>query len=395
MANGGKPAAARAIVDVDLTELPELPVSNKDYSRTGLETRIKIKAANAANAQKRLQITLEAWTEIYTLLKTSTEITAPMLSRDLKLNCDLSLVSEHDGSFDGPRAWRLTLNYLEQGQKNEGEKDFYRTAERIQRASHLPDGCQATEYSKKALAFLVHIKPNLSQSYSASDTVTKFSGLTGAVDPLLLGPDGIEVEAGDEVRFVSDGTNHDRGYTVCGTASPSPPPAVTSASTYSCLLSTAPSRYVCAASDGSGGHGFVGNGRTELSASTVQQCADTCAVKAAQVGGGCCEARYDSDSSACLFREPDLLATVKYSSAHADSRAVLCLAGAEDTAEEGSYQTGSVCSKAVGATCTALPGEDPLILPCSVYPSSSIPPPHTPLPLLLTPPPPLLNLVFR
>ena len=70
VANGGKPAAARAIVDVDLTELPELPVSNKDYSRR-LETRIKIKAANAANAQKRLQITLEAWTEIYTLLSCS------------------------------------------------------------------------------------------------------------------------------------------------------------------------------------------------------------------------------------------------------------------------------------------------------------------------------------
>ena len=142
VANGGTPAAARAIVDVDLRELPELPVDNRDYSRR-LETRIKIKATNAANAQKRLQITLEAWTEIYTLLKVSTEATAPVLSRDLKLNCDLALVSEHVGSFDGPRAWRLTLHYLEQGQKNEGEKDFYRTAERIQRASHLPDGCQA------------------------------------------------------------------------------------------------------------------------------------------------------------------------------------------------------------------------------------------------------------
>ena len=72
VANGGTPAAARAIVDVDLTELPELPVDNRDYSRR-LETRIKIKATNAANAQKRLQITLEAWTEIYTLLNVSTE----------------------------------------------------------------------------------------------------------------------------------------------------------------------------------------------------------------------------------------------------------------------------------------------------------------------------------
>ena len=63
-----------------------------------------------------------------------------MLSRDLKLNCDLSLVSEHDGSFDGPRAWRLTLHYLEQGRKNEGEKDFYRTAERIQRVKLVERG---------------------------------------------------------------------------------------------------------------------------------------------------------------------------------------------------------------------------------------------------------------
>ena len=99
------------------------------------------------------------------------------------------------------------------------------------------------------------------------------------------------------------------------------------ASTYSCRLSTAPIRYVCAANDGSGDHGWSGNGRTGLSASTLQQCEDMCATQAAQVGGGCCEGRYDSDSSGCNFRAPDL-ATINYSPAHADSRAVLCLTAA-------------------------------------------------------------------
>ena len=51
VANGGMPATATAIVDVDLSRLPMLPVTDRDYSRR-LETRIKIEAANSANALK-------------------------------------------------------------------------------------------------------------------------------------------------------------------------------------------------------------------------------------------------------------------------------------------------------------------------------------------------------
>jgi len=133
-ANGGYPAAANAIIDIDLNELPPLPVGDRDHNRRK-EARIKIKAQNESNAQKRITITLDAWTEIYTDLKMSTEVTAPILSRDLKASCDLAPAGQHIGSFDGPRAWRIALHYLYHGgQRTETEKDFYRTSIDLQSA---------------------------------------------------------------------------------------------------------------------------------------------------------------------------------------------------------------------------------------------------------------------
>ena len=170
VANGGTPAAAKAIVDIDLSELPELPAGHRDYNRR-IETRIKIKTQNHSNAEKRKQVVLDAWTALYTDLKISTEANAPVLSRELKDTCDLTSVG-YDGSFDGPRAWRITKHYLAGASRTETDKDFYRTAERIQRSSILPDGCTAADYSKKALAFLIHILPNLPQSYDKDDTTT-------------------------------------------------------------------------------------------------------------------------------------------------------------------------------------------------------------------------------
>ena len=75
VANGGQPNAAKSIVDIDLTRLPPLPETHRDYSRRQ-EARIKIEATNAANAQKRIQLMLEAWTEIYTIYKVSTPAAA-------------------------------------------------------------------------------------------------------------------------------------------------------------------------------------------------------------------------------------------------------------------------------------------------------------------------------
>ena len=68
VANGSPPPGAKAIIDVDLTSLPPLPPTHRDYNRR-LETRIKVQTTNRENDEKRLQITLDAWTELYTLLK--------------------------------------------------------------------------------------------------------------------------------------------------------------------------------------------------------------------------------------------------------------------------------------------------------------------------------------
>ena len=72
--SGGRrlPPACDSIVDVDLSELPELPPAHRDHERRH-ENRTKYIAMNKANAQKRRTITLDAWTELYTLLAASTE----------------------------------------------------------------------------------------------------------------------------------------------------------------------------------------------------------------------------------------------------------------------------------------------------------------------------------
>ena len=76
-------------MDVDLALLPALSPTHRDFNRRE-EARIKVIASNSANAQRRAQMELDAWTEIYTDLKISTETSAPLLSRDLKEACDLA-----------------------------------------------------------------------------------------------------------------------------------------------------------------------------------------------------------------------------------------------------------------------------------------------------------------
>ena len=68
VAQGHAPPATTCIIDVDLADLPMLPESHRDHVRR-LETRIKIEAQNKANAQKRFTLTMEAWTEVYTVVR--------------------------------------------------------------------------------------------------------------------------------------------------------------------------------------------------------------------------------------------------------------------------------------------------------------------------------------
>lgn len=168
VANGGEPAATRQIVDVPLDALPELPADHRDYERR-LETRIRMQIENQKNKEKRFQLTMAAWTQIYTALKICTQKTAPMLSRELLELCDLSTDGMADGYFDGPRAWRIICGRLAGEERTKQDKEYYRTAEALQRSKPLADGCSAGDYSKRAMAYLVHIKPNLPYTSSASD----------------------------------------------------------------------------------------------------------------------------------------------------------------------------------------------------------------------------------
>ena len=96
---------------------------------------MKIKAQNQSNEIKRSNLRLEGWTEVYSLLKGSAETSNPMLARELKLICDLyTLHGLPGGHFDGPRAWAHVVNLLKGGKRTEIDKDYYRTAEHLQRS---------------------------------------------------------------------------------------------------------------------------------------------------------------------------------------------------------------------------------------------------------------------
>ena len=108
VAQGGYPASVKAIVDVNLGDLPELPAGDRDYNRRH-EARIKIKAQNAANRVKREELLLQSWTDLYTFYKESTEKTAPVLSRHLREKCDLAKTKGIAGGyFDGPLPTRTS-----------------------------------------------------------------------------------------------------------------------------------------------------------------------------------------------------------------------------------------------------------------------------------------------
>ena len=115
VAQGGMPPAAAQIINVDLTELPELPVDHRDHNRRK-ETRIRTITANKANDVKRKQLIYDAWTEIYGLVYKSVEVSAPVLAQELKDHCDLATTSGMPGGyFDGPRAWAILLDRLSSG----------------------------------------------------------------------------------------------------------------------------------------------------------------------------------------------------------------------------------------------------------------------------------------
>eukprot|EP00966_Prymnesium_polylepis_P037104 861251-Prymnesium_polylepis.1 len=82
------PPAARAIIDTDLSDYPELPNNHPQYERRKSE-RKKFITQNEANVEQRARITLRAWTTLFESLRSCCVAKAPLLLFDLYEVCAL------------------------------------------------------------------------------------------------------------------------------------------------------------------------------------------------------------------------------------------------------------------------------------------------------------------
>ena len=65
--------------------------------------------------------------------------------------CDMEAIhgdATYAGYFDGPLAYKIIQKELSKTKRSQADKDFYRTAMRLQEQHQLPDGATAAEYSK-------------------------------------------------------------------------------------------------------------------------------------------------------------------------------------------------------------------------------------------------------
>ena len=142
-ANGGSSPFADMIKDVP--PLPLHPVGHADYDRR-IEARYHTMNLNAANAEKRFIINMMAWTKVYEAVYASVVKTAPMLAKDMHSRCDLSKRGVAGAYFDGPLAWAIaTEAFVGSGvvERTKADKLYYKTADDLQLAHRLPDGCAA------------------------------------------------------------------------------------------------------------------------------------------------------------------------------------------------------------------------------------------------------------
>ena len=103
----------------------------------------RIKTRNKQNAIPRWFIIMSAWTMLYNSIAQCCEKTAPILFRTIFDSCNLEKTRGIIGGFfDGPRAWQWVLIWLTGGgRRTKSDKDYYRTAERLQRDHQLLNGC--------------------------------------------------------------------------------------------------------------------------------------------------------------------------------------------------------------------------------------------------------------
>ena len=166
VARGGKTPESLELRDTP--QLPALPPGDSGYQRR-VEAIHRIAASNAEKAERRYVLEMRAWNKLYGLVLSSVEGVSTLLAQELRTLCAITEGGEDGSNFDGPLAWRVVLMLLTKAERTKEDKKYYKTAEELQLRHHLPDGCPAEDYSKKAHAYVANILPNLAQSYTPED----------------------------------------------------------------------------------------------------------------------------------------------------------------------------------------------------------------------------------
>ena len=150
-----------------------LPEGHAQYFRMEQERRNATQKIRENDA-KRLELWSEATNDLFQTVRPSVQA-APLLSREMLALCDLSSdkipeeARQPPGTFDGRLAWRMFLNHLFPEERTDGDKDYYRVAEQLQRDHPLPAGCAVAEYTKRATAFLHKIVPFQAAQHTPHD----------------------------------------------------------------------------------------------------------------------------------------------------------------------------------------------------------------------------------
>ena len=165
---GGLPASAARIADTPLDTLPDLPANHPHFERRR-ELRVRLQIQNAANAKLRDALVLDGRTAVFIAIHKCAETSAPMFARELRERCDYSRYGFDGGHFDGTLAHRMSYAKLFESERTKADRDFYRTAEYLQRSSRLSDGCRSEDFMKKTFAFIYRIRPHLAQAYTDMD----------------------------------------------------------------------------------------------------------------------------------------------------------------------------------------------------------------------------------
>ncbi|KAL1511035.1 hypothetical protein AB1Y20_005860 [Prymnesium parvum] len=147
VANGDAPAAARHILDVLLDRLPPLPPDHRDFERR-METRIRIETERPQERGSALR-PHHGGVDVYLRRPQGVHRPdgAPPQPRAPRATCATSrwpgwLMVTSTGLARGAR---MAVHRLAGEERTKQDKEYYRTAEHLQRSKPLPDGCSAAE----------------------------------------------------------------------------------------------------------------------------------------------------------------------------------------------------------------------------------------------------------